>query len=1128
MPHENSHIAAHYLTGEQALVRKLAQQAGLDGKDRKAISRRAAALIETIRSDAGSLSPMDALLQEYGLSSHEGVVLMRLAEALIRTPDAFTKNLLLRDRLLDGDWAAHLGSRGATVKTATAGLSLAKGWARTSGGVDAANLAARLGDGVMQAAVGRVISMMANHFVLGSDIASGCNRAEEYEADGFAFSYDMLGEAAHTAEDAERYFEQYLAAANHLAGLRGDYDRARAPSISVKLSALHPRYEYAQKERCVPALTDKLARLCTIASKAGFGLTIDAEEADRLELSLLIFERLLQMEELAGWTGLGIVVQAYQRRAIPVIDAVGAMARRAGSRINLRLVKGAYWDTEIKRAQEMGLESYPVFTRKEHTDVSYLACARRLMALGDIIMPAFATHNAHSAMAVMHMAKDSGIRFEFQRLHGMGEALHAELTRKYGVVSRIYAPVGRHKELLPYLVRRLLENGANSSFVNQLADASTVSEEMARDPIDQSRAADFSPNAAIPEPRDYLGGRPAAKGDDFSQADQHARFSDVVARPIEARASSVVNGRASKSASRPVFAPYDSEQMVGEIAESEVTDVDAAIDAAKKSAWARTPISERAACLRKAADLIEDDADAFMNLCVHEAGKTVPDAIAEIREAVDFCRYYADQAEEAANNSRMLLGVVACISPWNFPLAIFAGQVVAALVMGNGVIAKPAQQTPLIAYRAVKLLHDAGVARDALHLVVGDGALLGSHLTRHADIAGVVFTGSTRTAKIIASSLADTSRALVPLIAETGGINAMIVDSTALLEQVVEDVVASAFQSAGQRCSACRIVCVQDDIAEEFETMLSGAMDELSVGIPNDQSNDLGPVIDAQAQEKIAGYVEKMRSAHRVVGESEAPQSENGYFIAPIAFVVPSVSTVEEEIFGPVLHVVRFAGRDIEALTDEINALGFGLTMGLHTRIDSRVDAVTGQARIGNIYVNRNQIGAVVGVQPFGGEGLSGTGPKAGGPHYLARLSRSSDNEVAVQAVVPQPVALPGPTGEKNTLSLHPRGTILCLGGDQKEDLERQIALAKAAGNETSFCDSAGNDLNSMLIGGKFDAVACDRENRAEIAALIARRDGPIILLLSGHDPIERYMTERTVTIDTTAAGGNAELLAAS
>ncbi|MEE9434499.1 MAG: bifunctional proline dehydrogenase/L-glutamate gamma-semialdehyde dehydrogenase PutA [Sphingorhabdus sp.] len=1166
-------ISDHYTIDESELLAHLIGVAALDGDARRAISDGAGRLIGRLRGDAKRLSPMDALLKEYGLSNSEGVILMRIAEALIRTPDDFTRNLLLRDKLIEGDWGVHFGAgRSATVNAATAGLSLAKGWAKLSGGVDARNLFARLGDKLMQSAVSRVIAMMAGHFVLGSDIKAACQRSEQYERDGFAFSYDMLGEAAHTAEDAERYFAQYLGAAEYLAARRGGYERSKAPSISVKLSALHPRYEYIQKDRCLPALVDKLVQLCSVASEAGFGLTIDAEETDRLELSLLIFDALLGVPELKDWTGLGIVVQAYQRRALPVIEQVAAMARAAGRRINMRLVKGAYWDSEIKRAQELGLASYPVFTRKENTDLSYLACARKLLEFGDVIFPAFATHNAHTAAAVQHMAQEKGAAFEFQRLHGMGGALHSELLDEFGVTSRIYAPVGRHKELLPYLVRRLLENGANSSFVNQLADEAVDVAAMTRDPSDTVRGNGCSANSAIPAPRGYLpSGRKLAGGADWTQADEASRFAAVIKKPISFTARPIIGGMAAEGDICPCNAPYDEALIIGQKVDGTTEHIDRAVLLAKASRWSSAEVSVRANALRRAADMLENDADAFINLCVHEAGKTVPDAIDEIREAVDFCRYYADEAAARHNTLRQPLGTLACISPWNFPLAIFVGQIAAALVMGNIVIAKPAEQAPLIACRAVKLLHAAGIPEDALHLIIGNGAELGSHLTRQADIAGVIFTGSTRTAKAIATSLASTGRALIPLIAETGGINAMIIDSTALLEQAVMDVAASAFQSAGQRCSACRIVCVQEDIAEDFENMLAGAMAELEVGPPYDQAYDVGPVIDAAALANIARHAGSMRAQFRVIGESAAPASTAGHYFAPIAFAVPKLAAVSQEIFGPVLHVVRFAGNKLGALIAEINALGFGLTLGLHSRIDARIDDVAAQARIGNIYVNRNQIGAVVGVQPFGGEGLSGTGPKAGGPHYLARLSRtatpaeSEEGDVDsifarafanAEADFEPPRMLAGPTGESNQLSLHPRGTILCLGGEDREDLARQIANSMAAGNRViavigedggaQLADirramsalRMANDrleiiepldvLEHWLFADEVHGVACDDINRAEIAGLLARREGAIIPMLSGRDDAARYGTERTLTIDLTAAGGNAELLSAS
>ncbi|MEM9880033.1 MAG: bifunctional proline dehydrogenase/L-glutamate gamma-semialdehyde dehydrogenase PutA, partial [Pseudomonadota bacterium] len=946
----------------------------------------------------------------------------------------------------------------------------------------------------------------------------------------------------------------------------------RAPSISVKLSALHPRYELAQADICVPALTARLLDLASIAKAAGFGLTIDAEEVDRLELSLDIFKALLHAPELANWDGLGIVVQAYQRRAVPVIEWLVTEARAAGRSICVRLVKGAYWDSEVKRAQELGLESYPVFTRKENTDVNYLACARLLLDAPDCIYPQLATHNAHTAAAVLHMA-DASNRLEFQRLHGMGKEMHEVLCGSQGVTSRIYAPVGQHKDLLPYLVRRLLENGANSSFVNQLLDPQTPIETLIADPIAKAQAHDMAANPKLPSPRDQFGGkRLLAAGADLTQRHIADAKQAMLADHAPYKASSIIAGQEAGSVLHPVVNPANPAQQVGVYRAVTGADVAQAAVSAAQSSWPNMPAAARAQCLEKAADLLESDADSFLRLCVLEAGKTLPDAVAEVREAIDFCRYYALEAQQETMTQRSPLGVVACISPWNFPLAIFLGQVVAALSVGNTVLAKPAPQTPLIAHLAVKLLYTAGVPVDAVQLLLGDGAEIGTAMTRDPHIVGVCFTGSTATAKRIAKTLADTGRARIPFLAETGGINAMIIDSTALIEQAVKDVIASAFQSAGQRCSACRLVCVQADVADDFITMLSGAMEALSLGDPARLTNDIGPVIDAAAAQMINGYIAAAQTKFKAVGPHVARTGET-QFIAPAAFEIDRIGELEREVFGPVLHIYRFKSGALDGVVNEINALGYGLTMGLHTRLDDRVERVSGRAKVGNLYVNRNQIGAVVGVQPFGGEGLSGTGPKAGGPHYLFRLTQNTAPQPAVKgqapavyrsvaeafglavedlpdAAVDRDIVLPGPTGEKNTLTLHPRGTLLCFGGDDDVQRAGQLALALAAGNRvcvvdgTQPCRQVLEDLAAALpkgmleivpyasamqmLEGYVDGVLCDGAQVDGIANRLAMREGAIVPLLSACDIPQRFYHERTVSVNTTAAGGNASLLAMS
>jgi len=1236
----NKAISALYTCPEDECARRLAASARLSETDRRQIEANARDMVEELRGDAPRPGPVDALLQEYGLSTAEGVSLMRLSEALIRTPDFATARRLVRDKLAPGGWSGHLGAdRPAVVNAASAGLALATRWIAVSGGATASGVAARLGDRALVAAVERAMALIGEHFVLGESISDALQRGRRYAQKGYAFSFDMLGEAARTHADAQAYFDKYIQAAEAvaLAGTEGN-NRSAAPSpnnISVKLSALHPRYEFNTLAECGPALVEKLGAIAAVARRGGFSITIDAEEADRLEASLAVFEQALAHEAIAGWDGLGLVVQAYQKRAPAVIDWIVDTARRTGRRIPVRLVKGAYWDTEIKRAQEMGLADYPVFTEKAHTDLSYIACARQLLDAGDdAVFAQFATHNAHSAAAILHMAGDAR-GFEFQRLHGMGEALHDRLIGAAGATSRVYAPVGRHKELLPYLVRRLLENGANSSFVNQVHDQDADLGAIVADPITKSQAASFAPNPAIAAPRDHLlGRRLAAPGVDWTLGAMAARLEQAAADAPAVDAACIVNGEHCGRPEQRCVSPADTRRDIGAARLADGAIAAQAADAAARSRWAvETTAEQRAEILRRAAVLLDKEQDRFIGLCVAEAGKTIPDAIAEIREAIDFLTYYADEAASARIAGRAPLGVVACISPWNFPLAIFLGQVCAALSVGNAVIAKPADQTPLIAFEAVKLLHRAGVAADALHLLLGSGAEVGEALIRDPRVAGVCFTGSTGTAMRIARNLADTGRGDAPLIAETGGVNAMIIDSTALLEQAIGDVVDSAFQSAGQRCSACRIVAVQDDIADAFETMLRGAVETLSLGDPKFLKTDIGPVVDRAAREKISSYIDKKKAEWPVIAEGAPPASSaDGHFIAPVAFRVPSIADVAEEIFGPVLHVVSFAADREMQVVDEVNALGFGLTMGLHTRIDSRADAVASHAKVGNLYVNRNQIGAVVGVQPFGGEGLSGTGPKAGGPHYLLRLTRGaraaardlretdapsaaapleprmSDNAgpddagpdafavVAARAAAAQanwsrsadiearltvartlapaletPAAetlraasdaglpLPGPTGETNTLRLAPRGVlasfpprgndaallpiaralaagnaVILLTGDAEEEKRARDILARVGSAPLpdgllATCAAGALGPETLRAGGVAGLMA-GRSDAGRAVALAApgRLEGAILPVLSPDDPFERYSLERVVTVDTTAAGGNASLLANS
>ncbi|PQA86897.1 bifunctional proline dehydrogenase/L-glutamate gamma-semialdehyde dehydrogenase PutA [Hyphococcus luteus] len=1128
-------IRDHYLAPEDMLFPALAAAAGLDDATRDEAQARAADFVRAARANAERSGLIDKFLQEYGLSTAEGVTLMRLAEALLRTPDATTADSLIEDKIEAGDWGAHKGkSPFPLVNFSTRALMLTASWLDEIEAKDPLGRMAkatkdaldRLGEPVIRASVAQAMRIMGEHFVLGETIESALKRARRFEDKGYVFSYDMLGEAAHTDADALKYFDDYKTAIAAIAKhSKHDYAPAN-PGISVKLSALHPRYEYGKKTRVLSELGGRVCDLAIEAKAANMGFNIDAEEADRLDLSLDIIEQLMRDPALDGWDGFGVVVQAYQRRAPYVLDWLAALTRETGRRITVRLVKGAYWDSEIKRAQMMGLESYPVFTRKALTDVSYLACARKLFDNIDVFFPQFATHNALSAAMVQKMAgahKD----YELQRLYGMGEALHDSLIET-GARSRIYAPVGGHRELLPYLVRRLLENGANSSFVNQLIDPDLSVDDVVADPLEEIAGLSAYANPHIPAPRDTLGGeRLAAKGWDETHpptAEQMSPAARSMLAPVEAQP--IVNGETLSGARVSVTNPAFENDPVGAVHNAGEADVDAACDAAAGYAkdWAATPAAERAAPLRRAADMLEDRGEHFMALAIYEAGKTWPDAIAEVREAVDFLRYYADRSEELPGAP---LGVVACISPWNFPLAIFLGQVSASLAAGNCVIAKPAEQTPLIAFEAVKLLHEAGVPAGALHYLPGDGPSVGAPLATHPHVAGVVFTGSIEVAHIIKKSLVAAGKPDAALIAETGGINAMIVDSTALLEQAVMDVVSSAFQSAGQRCSACRVVCVQEDVAERFNEMLAGAMAELAVGDPAELYTDVGPVIDEEARETIQHYADHMKfEATPVAFAPEPDHGVSGTFVRPAAFEIRKLSDLKREIFGPVLHVLRFNGDKLDGLVDDINALGYGLTMGVHTRIDETMERVARRARIGNVYVNRNQIGAVVGVQPFGGEGLSGTGPKAGGPHYLSALqerprpdgeapapvmeSEESSLEKAARenalhalrawnavergpvldktmqrldgvdeslareiadahAVFAANTELPGPTGESNTLKLRARGLALCLGGGGPDGADlKQMLLCLAAGNTVIAVegDAAKNLAAALAAAG--------------------------------------------------------------
>jgi RHH-type proline utilization regulon transcriptional repressor/proline dehydrogenase/delta 1-pyrroline-5-carboxylate dehydrogenase len=1005
-----------YRANETAHVRALFSELDLTPESRTRINDLAHRLVASVRAHRVGKGGIDAFLHEYGLSTQEGVMLMCIAEALLRIPDDETQERLIRDKISAADWERHLGhSESLFVNASTWALMLTGRVVRLhdfrgqSAGAVMRRLVARFGEPVIRESVNQAMRILGRQFVMGRTIGEALERAKALEKRGYRYSYDMLGEAARTMKDAERYFEAYRRAIEAIGKAAIGKGVVEGAGISVKLSALHPRYEVAQQKRVMDELAPRLSALARAAARTDIGLSIDAEEADRLDLSLDVIEAVSADPELAEWEGFGVVVQAYQKRAPFVLDWLADLAERHRRRFMVRLVKGAYWDTEIKRAQEKGLEGYPLFTRKVSTDVSYLACAMRLFGYGGIrIYPQFATHNAHTIAAVLEFAGDRR-DFEFQRLHGMGEALYEQVVEndRADLACRIYAPVGQHEDLLAYLVRRLLENGANTSFVNRIQDEKLPIEEIIADPIERARSLSYVPHPRIPHPRDLYGeGRVNARGVDLSD---RARLEALAAEMTETAgkrqaAGPIVSGREDSHAAKPVVSPVDHRLVVGEAADATADDVERALAAAVAAApaWAGTPVEERATCLERAANLMEAEMPTLMAICVREAGKTLPDAVAEVREAVDFCRYYALQARENLGRPIRLRvpsgerremtqsgrGVFVCISPWNFPLAIFTGQVSAALVAGNAVIAKPAEQTPLIAAYAVRLLHRAGVPADVLHLLPGEGGAVGGRLVADPRVAGVCFTGSTEVAQLINRTLAKRDAPIATLIAETGGQNAMIVDSTALPEQVVNDVVISAFQSAGQRCSALRVLFVQEDVAPKVLEMLAGAMDELVVGDPCLISTDVGPVIDEEARSMLEGHAKRMLGEGRLIQRVRpGPRTEHGTFFGPTAFEIDGLERLQREVFGPILHVIRYPADRLDQVIEAINATGYGLTFGIHTRIDRTASYVFERVGVGNTYVNRNQIGAIVGVQPFGGQGLSGTGPKAGGPSYLPRFA---------------------------------------------------------------------------------------------------------------------------------------------
>lgn len=1117
---------------EQYVLDKLVADTDLSGDIRKKISDKAAAMVRRIRSDK-SPTLMEEFLAEYGLSTREGVALMCLAEAMLRVPDAKTMDVLIEDKIAPSDWGKHLGSASSSLVNASTWALMLTGNVLEDQQPGLAGVLRgaikRLGEPVIRTAVGRVMKEMGRQFVLGETIIKALARARDWETQGFTYSYDMLGEAAMTAADAVRYAQSYSDAIATIADASTKGKVEENPGISIKLSALHPRYEVAQEHRVMAELVPIVLGLARQAKAAGMGFNIDAEEQDRLVISLKVIEAVLSSPDLAGWDGFGVVVQAYGKRASLVIDWLYALADRLDRRIMVRLVKGAYWDTEMKLAQVEGLPDFSLFTSKTATDVSYIANAKKLLDYADRIYPQFATHNAHSVAAILELA--DGRPFEFQRLHGMGERLHEVVMEETKGRCRIYAPVGAHKDLLAYLVRRLLENGANSSFVNQIVNKAIGPEIIAEDPFKQIVAA--QPPKGLVKPRDLFGAtRINSRG--FDLTDEETLRTIYELRNIALPDAVPITVTPPTGISIPVTNPASGE-VIAQVMEADSKTVKKAI--ADAELW-QVPVNDRATILRRAADLYEEKTGLIFAALAKEAGKTILDAVGEIREAVDFLRYYADQAELSNPTPR---GIFVAISPWNFPLAIFTGQIAAALATGNAVLSKPAEQTPIIAAIAIRLLHEAGVPLSALQLLPGQGHSVGAALTADDRISGVVFTGSTDTAKIIRRSMAEHMSPSAPLIAETGGLNAMIVDSTALPEQAVRDVVSSAFQSAGQRCSALRCLYVQEDVADQVIEMIKGAMNELSVGDPWRLSTDVGPVIDDQAKKEIGAYISEAKSHGKVLHSLGV--IDGGNFIPPTLIEVTGIEELEREIFGPVLHIATFRSEELSSVIEAVNQTGFGLTFGLHTRIDTRVQEIADGIHVGNLYVNRNQIGAVVGSQPFGGEGMSGTGPKAGGPHYISRFSKPVSGGIVGTwqhrcnvAVLQRNLSaftegeqidlmeFPGPTGEANTLRIMQRGPILCM-GPGIEAMQRQIEMVEELEGIAVGTHGTLNSEELVKLENIHGVIWWGEDSEAYAQAL-SNRTGPIIPLITDSPDLGHVAHERHLCIDTTAAGGNTRLLA--
>ncbi|MGN7013484.1 bifunctional proline dehydrogenase/L-glutamate gamma-semialdehyde dehydrogenase PutA [Neisseria sp. P0001.S009] len=1180
-----------YRRDEIEAVQDMLQRAQMTDEERNAASELARRLVTQVRSSRTKASGVDALMHEFSLSSEEGVALMCLAEALLRIPDNATRDRLIADKISEGNWKSHLNNSPSLFVNAAAWGLLITGKLTTNTseknmGSALSRMISKGGAPLIRQGVNYAMRLLGKQFVTGQTIEEALQNGKEREKMGYRFSFDMLGEAAYTEEDANRYYNDYVQAIHAIgkdAAGQGVYE---GNGISVKLSAIHPRYSRAQHERVMSELLPRLKELFLLGKKYDIGINIDAEEANRLELSLDLMEALVSDPDLAGYKGIGFVVQAYQKRCPFVIDYLIDLARRNNQKLMIRLVKGAYWDSEVKWAQVDGMEGYPTYTRKVHTDISYLACARKLLDAQDAVFPQFATHNAYTLGAIYQMGK--GKDFEHQCLHGMGETLYDQVVgpQNLGRRVRVYAPVGTHETLLAYLVRRLLENGANSSFVNQIVDENISIDRLIKSPFDTIAEQGIHLHPALPLPRDLYGkGRLNSQGVDFSNENVLQNLQEKLnqASSEDFHAASIVNGEARNvGEAQPVRNPADHNDVVGTVSFADAALAQEAIGAAVAALpeWSAKPASERADCLRRFADLLEQHTPALMMLAVREAGKTLNNAVAEVREAVDFCRYYANEAENTLPKDAKAVGAIVAISPWNFPLAIFTGEVVSALAAGNTVIAKPAEQTSLIATYAVSLMHQAGIPTSALQLVLGAGDV-GSALTGDARIGGVIFTGSTEVARLINKALSKRDDSPV-LIAETGGQNAMIVDSTALPEQVCLDVLNSAFDSAGQRCSALRILCVQEDVADKMVNIIKGAMDELVVGKPTQLTTDIGPVIDAEAQQNLLAHINRMKGVAKAYHEIKTAadvDDNNSTFVRPILFELNNLNELQREVFGPVLHVVRYRASELDQLIDQINAKGYALTSGVHSRIEGTVDHIRDRIEAGNIYVNRNIVGAVVGVQPFGGHGLSGTGPKAGGSFYLQRLVRTPEwvaptlsrigqadedalkrletlvhklpfnaeekkaaaaalGHARVRTLRKAETVLVGPTGERNSLSWRSPERVWVHGGNLLQAFSALTELA-AAGIQTvvepnSPLASYSADLDGLLqVNSKpenagISHVAAIEPLSSERKQELAGRDGALIRILPSEQGLDilQVFEEISCSINTTAAGGNASLMA--